>query len=227
MREKIKKELIALSDNNYKEFSEKIVSNTANILGVRMPVLKKYAKELLAEHEIEELIQNIDSKFHEEILLKGIIIGSEKDPEKTKQYIKNYVPLINNWATCDSFCSNLKIIKKNKNDFWDFIQSYLKSDKTYEIRFGVVILLNYYIEKERLEEIFEILKDIKSERYYVQMAVAWALSVCLVKYYDETYEFLKNNKLSKFVLLKTISKANDSYRLSAEQKQKLKELRRC
>ena len=227
MREKIKKELIALSDNNYKEFSEKIVSNTANILGVRMPVLKKYAKELLSEHEIEELIQNIDSGYHEEILLKGIIIGSEKDPEKTKQYIKNYVPLINNWATCDSFCSNLKIIKKNKNNFWDFIQSYLKSDKTYEIRFGVVILLNYYIEKERLKEIFEVLKNIKSERYYVQMAVAWALSVCLVKYYDETYEFLKNKKLSKFVLLKTISKANDSYRLSAEQKQKLKELRRC
>lgn len=227
MREKIKKELIALSDNNYKEFSEKIVSNTANILGVRMPMLKKYAKELLAEHEIKELIQNIDSEYHEEILLKGIIIGSEKDPEKTKQYIKDYVPLINNWATCDSFCSNLKIIKKNKNDFWNFIQSYLKSNKTYEIRFGVVILLNYYIEKERLEEIFEILKNIKSERYYVQMAVAWALSVCLVKFYDETYGFLKNNKLSKFVLLKTISKANDSYRLSAEQKQKLKELRRC
>ena len=227
MREKIKKELIALSDNNYKEFSEKIVSNTANILGVRMPVLKKYAKELLAEHEIEELIQNINSEYHEEILLKGIIIGSEKDPEKTKQYIKDYVSLINNWAICDSFCSNLKIIKKNKNDFWNFIQSYLKSDKTYEIRFGVVILLNYYIEKERLKEIFEVLKNIKSERYYVQMAVAWALSVCLVKYYDETYEFLKNNKLSKFILLKTISKANDSYRLSAEQKQKLKELRRC
>lgn len=227
MREKIKKELIALSDNNYKEFSEKIVSNTANILGVRMPVLKKYAKELLAEHEIEELIQNIDSEYHEEILLKGIIIGSEKDPEKTKQYIKNYVPLINNWATCDSFCSNLKIIKKNKNNFWNFIQSYLKSNKTYEIRFGVVVLLNYYIEKERLEEIFEILKDIKSERYYVQMAVAWALSVCLVKYYDETYKFLKNNKLNNFVFFKTISKANDSYRLSAEQKQKLKELRRC
>ena len=227
MREKIKKELIALSDNNYKEFSEKIVSNTANILGVRMPVLKKYAKELLVEHEIEELIQNINSEYHEEILLKGIIIGSEKDPEKTKQYIKDYVSLINNWATCDSFCSNLKIIKKHKNDFWDFIQSYLKSDKTYEIRFGVVVLLNYYIEKERLEEIFEILKNIKSERYYVQMAVAWALSVCLVKYYDETYEFIKNNKLSKFVLLKTISKANDSYRLTKEQKEKLKELRRC
>lgn len=227
MREKIKKELIALSDNNYKEFSEKIVSNTANILGVRMPVLKKYAKELLTEHKIEELIQNIDFEYHEEILLKGIIIGSEKAPEKTKQYIKDYVPLITNWATCDSFCSNLKIIKKHKNDFWDFIQSYLKSDKTYEIRFGVVILLNYYIEKERLEKIFEILKNIKSERYYVQMAVAWALSVCLVKYYDETYKFLKNNKLNNFVFFKTISKANDSYRLSAEQKQKLKELRRC
>ena len=226
MREKIKKELIALSDNNYKEFSEKIVSNTANILGVRAPVLKKYAKELLAEHEIEELIQNIDSEYHEEIILKGIVIGSEKNPEKTKQYIKNYVPLINNWATCDSFCSNLKIIKKNKNDFWNFIQPYLKSNKTYEIRFGVVILLDYYIEKERLEKIFEILKNIKSERYYVQMAVAWALSVCLVKYYDETYEFLKNNKLSNFVFLKTISKANDSYRLTKEQKEKLKKLKK-
>ena len=87
MREKIKKELIALSDNNYKEFSEKIVSNTANILGVRMPVLKKYAKELLTEHEIKELIQNIDSEYHEEILLKGIIIGSEKDPERRKVQI--------------------------------------------------------------------------------------------------------------------------------------------
>ena len=87
-------------------------------------------------------------------------------------------------------------------------------------------MLDYYIEKERLEKIFKILKNIKSERYYVQMAVAWALSVCLVKYYDETYKFLKNNKLSKFVLLKTISKANDSYRLTKEQKEKLKKLKK-
>ena len=98
------------------------------------------------------------------------------------------MPKINNWAVCDTFCAGLKITKKHKEEMFEFLQKYLKSHKEFEIRFGVVMLLDYYIEEKYLNQLFEIFDSIENKEYYVQMAIAWAISICLIKFYDKTGE---------------------------------------
>ena len=156
-----------------------------------------------------------------------MIIGLSKKEkfEEIKKYIESYIPKINNWALCDVFCAGLKITSKYEKEMWQFIQKYLKSDKEFEIRFGVVIILDYYIKEEYLEEIFKIIEKIENDGYYVKMAIAWLLSKCLVYFYEETVEFLTKTKLDKFTKNKSIQKAIESYRISDIRKKELRNLK--
>lgn len=228
MKNRIKKEIYNLRDEKYKEFHSSLCPGTNNIIGVRVPVLRKYAKDLSKEYKIEELLKEIDNEHYEEIMLKGMLIGLEKTEMKTLQkHIEEFVPQIDNWAVCDVFCGGLKFTKKHKKEMWEFIQKYLKSDKEFEIRFGVVMILSYYIGEEYLNRNFEIFNMIKSDKYYVQMAVAWAISICLIKFYDETVEYLKTNaKLDDFTYNKALQKGIESYRITDIQKQELRSLKK-
>ena len=136
------------------------------------------------------------------------------------------MPKIYNWGVCDTFCAGLKITRKYKKEMWDFIQKYLKSNKEFEIRFGVVMLLNYYIEEDYLEKDFKIFDKIKHDGYYVKMAVAWAISFCLIKFYDETVEYLKRANLDDWTYNKAIQKAIESYRISDTQKDDLRKMKK-
>lgn len=226
MKQKIKKELIQLQDKKYKEFHGGLCPGTENIIGVRVPVLRNYAKELLKQYDFKELMKNIDNEYYEEIMLQGMLIGQAKEEFSTiLKYITNFIPKIDNWAVCDVFCAGLKITKKHKEEMWDFIQTYLKSNKEFEIRFGVVMLLDYYIEESYLNQNFEIFDSIKNTAYYVQMAVAWAISICLIKYYDETIKYLKKAKIDKFTYNKALQKGIESYRITPEQKQELRNMK--
>lgn len=219
MKKKIKQELKKLQDEKYKEFHSSLCPGVDNIIGVRVPVLRSYAKELIKQYNIKELLKNIDDEYYEEIMLQGMLIGLSKDNFKLiLEYIENFIPKINNWAVCDTFCAGLKVTKKNKEKMWNFILRYLNSDKEFEVRFSVVMILDYYIEQEKLEKVFEIFDSIKSDKYYVQMAVAWAISICLIKYYDETLEYLKNTDIDIFTYNKALQKAIESYRINNEQK---------
>lgn len=227
MKNKVQAKLFELADAKYKEFHGGLCPGTNNIIGVRVPVLRKYAKELSKEYKIEELINEIGDEYYEEIMLKGMLIGLEnKDLEKVKKYMQEFVPKIYNWAICDVFCGGLKITQKHKEEIWELIQKYIKSDKEFEIRFGIVMILGYYIDSEYLEKDFDIFDKIKNEAYYVQMAVAWAISVCLVKFYYETVEYLKTADLDKFTYNKAIQKAIESYRISDERKQDLRKMKK-
>lgn len=156
-----------------------------------------------------------------------MLIGLEKgDLETIKKHIEEFIPKIDNWAVCDVFCGGLKITKKNKPEIWEFISKYLKSDKEFEVRFGVVMILSYYIDEEYLKRDFEIFNAIKLDKYYVQMAVAWAISVALVKFYEETVEYLKMADLDDFTYNKGIQKAIESYRITDEQKDILRKMKR-
>ena len=106
---------------------------------------------------------------------------------------------------------------------WKFLQKYLNSDKEFEVRFGIVMLLDYYISEEYIEKILKIFDETKHEGYYVKMAVAWAISICYIKFPQETEEYLKNNNLDEFTYRKSIQKIKESYRVSKDQKQKLEE----
>ena len=228
MKEKIKQELRKLADVKYKEFHQGLCPGTGNIIGVRVPVLRDYAKKISKEYEINDLLGNIDNEYYEEIMLQGMLIGLKKDKEiaDVLKDIENLVPKIDNWAICDVFCAGLKITKKHKKEMWDFLQKYLNSDKEFEIRFGVVMLLDYYISEEYLDKDFKIFDDIKSEKYYVQMAVAWAISICLIKFYDKTIEYLKQAKIDKFTYNKALQKAIESYRITEEQKTELRKMKK-
>lgn len=229
MKEEIKKELLKLADEKYKEFHCGLCPGVNNIIGVRVPVLRNYAKELLKKYSLQELWCQIDEEYYEEIMLKGMIIGlsSKENIEFIFEYIKQFVSKINNWAVCDVFCAGLKITKKHKEEMWNFIQVYLQSKKEFEVRFAIVMILDYYIEKEYLQKNFKIFDNITSKDYYVQMAVAWAVSICLIKFYNETVEYLKICELDKFTFNKSLQKAIESYRISDEQKQILRNMKRA
>ena len=156
-----------------------------------------------------------------------MIIGLKKeDISIIKKDIENFVPKIDNWAVCDTFCSGLKIIKKYPEDFWKFLEKYLKSNKEFEIRFAIVIILNYYINEKYLSNVLEILNNIRHEGYYVKMAVAWAVSICYIKYPKITMEFLKDCNLDNFTYNKSIQKIIESYRVKNEDKEILKKMKR-
>lgn len=228
MKQEIKKKLLELSDKKYKEFHGGLCPGTENIIGVRVPILRNYAKELFKEQDWKQTIKEIDNEYYEEIMLQGMLIGQAKteDINIILKYVENYVPKIDNWAICDVFCAGLKITQKNKKEVWEFIQKYLKSDKEFEIRFAVVMILDYYIEEQYLNEDLKIFDNIKHEGYYVKMAVAWAISVCLIKFYDETVQYLKKCELDYWTYNKAIQKAIESYRISDNRKQELRKMKK-
>ena len=227
MKEEIKNYLLENQDGKYRDFSNKISKTSQKKIGVRIPLLKRYAKELLKKYSIKDILYNIDEEYYEEILLKGIIIGQDikLKEEEFLNYIKYYVPKINDWALCDIFVANLKLTKKYSQKTWHLIQKYLKSKKEFEIRFSLVMILNYYLDDNYIDEIYLMLINIKSDKYYVKMAEAWLLSYMFVKFYDRTLNYLQNCNIDKWIYRKTITKTLESYKISDMQKEQLRKLR--
>lgn len=230
MKNKIKQELLKLKDEKYKKFQDSLCPGVDNIIGIRVPILRKYAIELLKEYDIDELLPQIDDAYYEEVMLQGMIIGltKEKDIYKILDYIEAFVPKIDNWAVCDIFCSGLKIVKNNKAFVWEFIQPYLTSDKEFFVRFGLVIILSYYVEEGYLEEIFRICNEVILEGYYVKMAVSWLLSLCFIRYFEETKAYMLSDDcaLNNFTYNKAIQKTIESIRITAQQKDILRNMKR-
>lgn len=226
MEEEIRKELLKMQDIKYKEFHSSLSPNVDNIIGIRVPILRNYAKELLEKHKKEEI--KIGDKYYEELLLQGMIIGlqNKESIENIIVKVNKFVPKINSWGVCDTFCAGLKITKKYKKEMFKVVEKYLKSNKEYELRFAIVMLLDYYIIDEYIDTVLNILNKINSDKYYVQMANAWAISICLIKYYEKTIKFLENTNLDKFTYNKAIQKAVESYRITDKQKEYLRKMKR-
>ena len=179
----------------YQKFASSLIPGIDNLIGVRIPIIRKLAKKIVKENPIEYL-DNAKDKYFEEIMLQALVIGQMKsDIEIVLEQVALFVPKINNWSICDSFCTDLKIIKSNKERVWYFLDGYWQSDNAYDIRFAVVIMLFYYIDNEYLQKLFKVFDDINHSNYYVKMAVAWAVSMCFVKFPVETMNYLKNNKM--------------------------------
>ncbi len=227
LKTKIKQKILSLEDTKYKEFTINLCPKTNNIIGVRMPILRNYAKELVKKYPYDMLLNNIDSQYHEEIIIKGMIICLyQGNFSKAKKYIEDYIPLISNWAICDTFCLGLKNLVTDLTEVRIFILQYKHSTKEFELRFMLVMLLNYYTEEEYLEDNFKIFDEVTTNHYYTQMALAWAISISLIKFFDQTISYLKKCKLDNFVFNKAISKACDSYQLNSKQKDFLRTMKR-
>lgn len=230
MKNEIRARLMELQDLKYREFHSGLSPNVENIIGVRVPIVREYARELLKQYPVEKILTEIGDEYYEELLLKGMLIGlcKEKDFSVVSGYIRDFVPMINSWGVCDTFCAGLKITKKHRDEMWSFIQPYFSSKREYEIRFAVVMLLDFYVDEEYIDKNLEILNHIKSDAYYVQMAVAWAVSVCLVKCYNRTRDFLLSDEcvLDLFTYNKAIQKAIESYRIMPDQKDELRGMKK-
>lgn len=214
-----------LKDEKYKEFHQKICTTKYEIMGVKIPILRKLASDLLKTDKFENISKNLDNKYYECIMLEGILIGKvKKSLEEKIELINIFLPKIDNWAICDIFCSELKIIKNNQKETISYIENLLKSKEEYYLRVGIVLLLDYYINDEYIDYVLETMLKIKSDYYYVKMAISWTLSICLVKYFDKTLEFLKDNKYNfdKWTYNKALQKARESFRITNENKKILK-----
>lgn len=224
--DQIREKIFELADEKYKEFHSGLCPNTNNIVGVRVPVLRNYAKEL-AKGDFRDYLTNAKDEYYEEVMLQGMVIGLAKmELEERLDYIKRFVPKIDNWAICDVFCAGLKFVNKNKEEVWKFLKQYLKSNKEFEIRFGVVMLLDFYIIEDYIDRVIKILNEIKHEEYYVKMAVAWAISVCYIKFPSETMKLLQENELDDFTYNKALQKIIESYRVSEEDKEMIRAMKR-
>lgn len=214
------------TEESYKKFSEKIINSNYPLLGLRTDIIKKIAKENVDKYQDYFLEEHY---YYEEYMIHGMMIGYlKKDFDLIIQLIDDYIKLINSWALCDSVVSNLKIINKNYKNYYNKIIEYANSESEFTSRFGYCVLLCYYINKERKEYLNDILSlcNKEHEKYYVQMMVAWLLSVVYIKFKDEALRFLNNCKLDDFTFNKTISKICDSYRVSKQEKDELKKIRR-
>ena len=222
IRQEVESFLLAHSDTKYQNFSKTLTPGAKNILGVRVPLIKQFAKELTRKNISCQDITFREDIF-EEVLLEGFLIAYSKTPfDVFVREIKNFVPKIDNWAHCDLFCCALKRIKKNEQYFFDFIKPYLKSKEEFKVRFALVVLLCYYVKEEYLTFIFKNLDNFKHQGYYAKMSAAWLLSVCFVKFPKETFVYVQNSKLDNWTLKKGIEKTKQSFRVSKEFKEKLK-----
>ncbi len=224
--EEIRNELILLKEEKYQKFSSSLIPGVNNLLGVRVPIIRKIAQRLIKNKEVEYL-EKAEDIYFEETMLKGLMIGNIKgEIEDVLKEVELFIPKINNWSICDSFCSELKIVRKNKEKVWSFLEKYYSSEEVYEIRFAVVLMLFHFIEEEYIDNILAVCDIITNEEYYVKMAVAWCLSICYVKFPEKTHEYLLENNLDDETFNKTIQKIRESFRVDKEAKEKLNKLKR-
>jgi len=221
----IRDQIFELADEKYKKFSSSLLPNIDNILGVRLPILRKLAK-VIVKSDWRKFIETSDNVYFEEIMLQGMVIGAAKaDIKEILNYVAEFVPKIDNWSVCDSFCIGLKFTKDNKEPVWDFIQPFFYSKEEYEVRFAVVMLLNFYVDSSP-DKVLKLLNNINHHGYYVKMAVAWALSVCYVKFPYLTIKHLKTNTLDDFTYNKALQKITESLQVDKEAKVIIRSMKR-
>ena len=223
---RLKQYLRELADPDYLAFHQRLVPEVDNLLGVRVPVLRSLAKEI-AKGDIDSYFSLTGQESYEEIMLYGLVIGyCKRDIAEVCAALDRFVPKINNWAVCDCCCSGLKIVKKHPEEMLAYLQKWLSSKNEFELRFGIVMLMDYYTAEPYLDMTLAVYRDIRHEGYYVKMAVAWGISVCFVHARSKTLSFLEQCPLDDFTYHKALQKIIESNRVSPEDKALMRSLKR-
>lgn len=225
----VKENLLQLAGDGNKKFTESLHPGIEHVLGIRIPALRRLAAQI-AKDDWQSYLRTADTYYMEERMLQGMVIGhlKMKDTEEYLALVAKFIPLINSWSVCDTFdfCGKQRFVDKNKEKVWQFLEQWMASDKEYEIRFGVVMAMGHYIDEEYIDKVLQWMDRISHEGYYVKMAVAWSLSVCYVKFPEKTMNYLKKNHLDDFTYNKALQKIVESYRVSAEDKEVIRRMRR-
>ena len=225
---KILEEIINNADPAYKSFHQKLIPTVDPecVLGLRAPFAKAIAKKYASTSEGEAFLCNLPHKYYDENIVHAFMLGKTKcSVEELTEKIDEFLPYVDNWAVCDGLSAHLKNFFKKPDLVYGFVRYCVGSARTYTVRFGLVCLLNYYIDKEHIEDILQICQSIKSDEYYINMAIAWLLSFCLIKEYERTLPLIERCVLPKWVHNKAIQKAKESYRITKEQKDYLNSLK--
>ena len=221
----IQQELFALQDLSYRDFHAKLMPTVdkARVIGVRTPKLRAFAKEFGKTEEAKEFLKVLPHQYYEENNLHGLLIEQIKDYPTLIRELNRFLPCIDNWSTCDLL--TVRVVKKHLDTFTEEVERWLASDHTYTIRFGIGMLMRYYLEEHFSLEYPEKVAKIRSEEYYVNMMRAWYFATALAKQYEAIFPFLEEKRLDAWTHNKTIQKAIESYRITQEQKVYLRTLR--
>lgn len=220
----LRSRLEALADPKYREFHSRIVPGIGQLYGVRMPQLKLLAKEIL-RGDPEGFLSVCRGTSYEEDMLRGLVLGGLRDANVYERQLRAFLPALSNWAVCDGTAAASKVVGRNRERFYPVIEELLCAEEVYSVRLGYVLLLDYYLTEEYLTRVLEHCRASRGE-YYIDMAIAWLISVAYVKFPGQTEALLKDNELNDFTQNKAIQKIRESYRVSREDKTRLLRYRR-
>lgn len=225
MESLIQKRLFELQDLKYRDFNAKLIPTVDKdtVIGVRTPATRALAKELAGSQEAAEFMKVLPHEYYEENNLHGCLIEQIKDYNECIAELNRFLPYVDNWATCDMMSP--KVLKKHLPELLEQIKEWMASEHIYTVRFGIEMLMRYYLDDQFTPEYLEWVADIRSEEYYLRMMVAWYFATALAKQYEETLPYIENRKLDQWTHNKAIQKAVESYRVTDEQKAYLRTLR--
>lgn len=221
---KIKEYLLSNQDIGYRNFTLPLLPNIdeKTFIGVRLPVLKKYAKDL-DEKSRKEFLKELPHQYHEENVLHALILSNIKDYDLFINFANEFLPYVTNWSVCDTLCN--KYLVKYKERLINELYKWLNSDELYRVRYAVKCLMNYYLGEDLKEEHLERVSMVKLDDYYVRMMIAWYLATGLAKNYDSFVKVIEEKRFDSFTHNKAIQKAVESYRVSEQHKDYLKTLK--
>ena len=221
----IQERLFELQDEKYRDFQAKHIptADPASVIGVRTPALRKLAKELSKKDDIDAFLEELPHGYFDENQLHAFILSGMKDYGKCMSGVCSFLPFVDNWATCDQMSP--KVFGKNKDDLLTHIKEWLRSDRTYTVRFAVGMLMEHFLGDDYDIAYPEMVAAIRSDEYYVNMMRAWYFATALAKQYDSAVRFIEEKKLDRWTHNKAIQKSVESYRITPEQKTYLKSLK--
>ena len=221
----IRETLFSLRDEKFAAFQARLIPNVApeRIIGVRTPALRKLAKTLRGSGEAEEFLKALPHEFFEENNLHAFLLCEMKDFDACVQAVEDFLPYVDNWATCDQMSPG--VFRKNKQALLPYIRCWIASERCYTRRFGTGMLMSHFLDEDFREEYLRLVSDKRSEEYYVNMMIAWYFATALAKQYEAALPYLENRRLDPWVHNKTIQKAVESFRVSDGHKTYLKTLK--
>ena len=221
----LQERLFAMQDKQYAAFQSKLIPGVhkESVIGIRVPMLRKFAKEFTREEECKEFLMQLPHEYYDENILHGILISEVKDYEECISLTDRFLPFVDNWAVCDIISP--KVFALHKEELFAKILTWSKSSHVFTCRFGLEMLMTHYLDKDFETEYLEIPASVRSEEYYVRMMIAWFFATALAKQWDATIPYIEHSRLAPWTHNKTIQKAIESYRITPEQKAYLRALK--
>ncbi|MBR6228658.1 MAG: DNA alkylation repair protein [Eubacterium sp.] len=240
--EEIRDELFRLQDVEYRDFQAKLIpgQDVDKVIGCRTPALRKLAKGLVKREDVGEFLEELPHEFFDEKQLHAFIVSEMKDFDRCMEEVERFLPFVDNWATCDQMSP--KVFKKHRQELLEKIRIWIKSDRTYTIRFGVGMLMEHFLDEDFDPAYPAMVAELRpgvpddhvgvstpepaTDEYYIRMMIAWYFATALAKQYETVIPYVEEQKLDTWTHNKAIQKSVESYRITPEQKEYLKSLKR-